>query len=166
MFRSVFCITIVPLIVATSVSAAEGWGSVSGKIIWKGELPEPELLYRKGAAIKDTKVCAVSDVYKTDLVVDEDSKGISNIFIYLPKAPKKIHPELSKFDEQVVFDQKNCAFKPHTLLVRSGQTVKVLNSDSMSHNTHTYPLRNTAQNLIIPGNTARGRGCAISDAVS
>ncbi len=165
MFRTVFCVTILPLVTATSVSAtsvsaAEGWGSMTGKIIWKGELPKPELLHRKGAAIKDATVCAVRDVYKSDLVVDEDSKGIANIFIYLPKSPKKIHPDLSKFDEQVVFNQENCTFKPHTLLVRAGQTVEVLNSDSMSHNTHTYPLRNTAQNLIITGNTAKGQGAA------
>jgi len=158
MLRMIVHVTILSLFAVTSVSAVDGWGSVSGKILWKGELPEPELLHKKGTKIKDSEVCAVEDVYKNDLVVDKDSNGIANIFIYLPKAPKKIHPDLVEFDDQIVFDQKNCGFKPHVLLVRAGQTVEVLNSDSKSHNTQTIPIRNEGKNLLIPPNTKKGNG--------
>jgi len=33
-----------------------------------------------------------------------------------------------------------------------------LNSDPISHNTHTYPLRNKGENLAISGNTVLGKG--------
>jgi len=158
MIRTIFSITILSFVAAASASAADGWGSVSGTIVWKGDVPEPQILHLKDALITDSEICAVADVYKNDLVVDQKTKGIANIFVYLPKAPKKINPELKDFDAQIVFDQKNCIFKPHSLLVRAGQSVEVLNSDPINHNTHTHPLRNSSENLVIAGNTAAGKG--------
>ena len=158
MIRTILSITIVAFVVAASASAADGWGSISGKIIWKGDVPERQILHKKGAVIKDSEVCAAGDVYRDDLIVDKDTKGIANVFVYLPKAPKKINPELKDFDAQVIFDQKNCVFKPHSLVLRAGQSVEVLNSDPISHNTHTYPIRNKGENLVISGNTAAGNG--------
>jgi plastocyanin len=162
MIRTIFSVTIMSFVVAASASAADGWGSVSGQIIWKGDVPEPVIRFKKDAIIKDPEVCAADDVYKDDLIVDKDTKGIANIFVYLPKAPKKINPELKDFDAQIVFDQKNCIFKPHSLLVRAGQSVEVLNSDPISHNTHTYPIRNKGENLVISGNKAAGKGTLYS----
>jgi hypothetical protein len=159
MFRRCFHVGILSVFAATSALAAgDGWGSVSGKILWQGDVPDAEVLNPKGAAVKDAKVCAANVVYKDDLVVDKDSKGIAHIFIYLRRTPKQIHPDLKAFDPTTVFDQKNCTFRPHTLLVRAGQSVEVLNSDPISHNTHTYAIRNGSANLIIPGNTLQGKG--------
>lgn len=158
MLRFVFQAIILLVFAASSTFAADGWGSVSGRILWKGDVPEPEILIPKGAAVKNAEVCAVKTINKNDLVVDSESKGIANIFVYLRKAPKKINPDLKSFEPEVVFDQKGCRFIPHTLLVRAGQSVEVLNSDPISHNTHTYAIRNASQNLIIPGNTPQGKG--------
>lgn len=157
MLRTLICVTALTLISAVSASAAD-WGDVTGRILWKGDVPEAELLHSKGASVKDAAVCAANDVYRDDLVVDPDTKGIANVFVFLPKKPKKINPELKDFDAQVIFDQKNCVFKPHALLVRAGQSVEVLNSDPVAHNTHTYPIRNRGENLVVAANTAAGSG--------
>ncbi len=158
MTRSLLSVTILCLFTASTSFAADGWGSVTGKIMWKGDVPAPELLHAKGAPVKDAADCAAVDAYKQDLFVDEETKGIANVFIYLRKAPKNVHPDAKEFEPQVVFDQKYCTFIPHTLLVRAGQAVEVLNSDAASHNTHTFPLRNKGENLAIPGNTVKGKG--------
>ncbi len=158
MLRRLICVITLSLLTAASASAADGWGDVKGRILWKGDVPELELLHGKGAEVKDAAVCAAADTYKDDLVVDPDSKGIANIFIYLPKKPKKINPDLKDFDPQVIFDQENCVFKPHALLVRAGQSVEVLNSDPVAHNTHTYPIRNRGENLVVAANTKAGKG--------
>lgn len=146
------------LIALSGLVSADDWGTITGKIVLKGDVPEKVLLHTKGSNVKDGSVCAETDVYEDSLVIDKDTKGIANVFVYLYKAPKKIHPESSKPAAKVVFDQKNCVFKPHTLVVQAGQTVEVLNSDSVAHNTHTYPLRNQAVNILVAPQTAIGAG--------
>lgn len=149
-------------LVLASVANADDWGNLKGKIVLDGDVPEPVLLHAKGANVKDGGVCAATDVYKDDLVIDKDTKGIANVFIYLYKKPKSVHPDAATPDPQVIFDQKNCIFKPHALVLQAGQTVEVLNSDSIAHNTHTYPTRNNAVNILVAPNTAKGKGVKIA----
>lgn len=157
--------TVLLCLLSISVTVADDWGTISGKIVLKGDAPAKVLLHAKGANVKDGEVCAAGDVYKDDLVVDEDTKGIANIFVYLYKKPKKVFPASAKPAEaKLIFDQKNCVFKPHALVVQAGQTVEVLNSDDVAHNTHTYPLRNQAVNILVAPNTAKGNGQDIATA--
>ncbi|MEZ6125261.1 MAG: hypothetical protein R3C49_19100 [Planctomycetaceae bacterium] len=149
------------LFLASTAGAAD-WGTVTGKIVLDGDAPKPVLLHGKGANIKDGAVCAAIDVFKDDLVVNPDTKGIANVFVYLYKAPKSVHPEAGKVAPKVIFDQKNCIFKPHALVVTAGQTVEVLNSDAVAHNTHTYPLKNQAVNILVAPNTAAGNGVEVA----
>src|SRR5215217_4053790 len=75
-------------------AAADDYGTLKGQFILKGAVPEPTLIVKKGDPnTKDPEVCAVTDLYDDELVVDKDTKGIANIFVYLNAAPK-IHPDL------------------------------------------------------------------------
>ena len=143
---------------------AEEWGTVTGRFVFDGDVPKPVLEHAKGANVKDAGTCAAQDTYKQDLLIDAETKGIANVFIYLYKAPANVHPEL-KPPATVVFDQKNCIFKPHALVVQAGQSVEVLNSDPIGHNTHTYPIKNDAQNIVISPNTKKGEGVMIETAI-
>ncbi len=152
------------LMLCCGVSAiAEDWGTISGQVVVTGDIPAPILLHAKGAqTVKDTAVCAAADTYKDDLVINPESKGLANVFIYLPKAPKSIHPDLKKpAPAVVVFDQKGCMFTPHAMVVLGGQTVEVISSDAIAHNTHTYPLKNQAINVLVAANTPAGKGLAV-----
>lgn len=146
----------------TSAGLAADWGTISGQVVLKEDAPKPVLLHAKGANIKDAAVCAAADTYKDDLVVDASTKGIANVFVYLYRAPKDIHPEAAKPAPKVIFDQEKCLFKPHALVVQAGQTVEVLNSDPIAHNTHTYPLRNQAVNILVAPNTPAGEGVEVA----
>lgn len=152
------------LMLYCGVSAiAEDWGTISGQVVVTGEIPAPVLLHAKGAPVKDPAVCAAADTYKDDLIIDADSKGLANVFIYLQKAPKSIHPDLKKPDPAVlIFDQKGCMFSPHAMIVRCGQTVEVISSDAIAHNTHTNPIKNPPVNVLIAPNTPAGKGLAIN----
>lgn len=151
------------LMLSCSVSViAEDWGTISGQFVVTGEIPALVLLHGKDAPIKDPTVCAAVDTFKDDLVIDADSKGLANVFIYLAKAPKSIHPDLKKPDPAVViFDQKGCMFTPHAMVVLGGQTVEVISSDPIAHNTHTYPLKNQGMNVLLAPNTPVGKGVAV-----
>ena len=138
-----------------------GPGSVSGQFLLEGAVPAPKILVKKGdPAAKDGTVCAAVDLVSDSLVVDPKTKGIRHIFVYIRKIDKaktKIHPKLvAGAKKDVVFDQKGCRFTPHTLLLRTGQSVVVKSADNCAHNTHTYPIRNKADNFIINANNRTG----------
>jgi plastocyanin len=138
---------------------AQDWGTVTGQYVFSGDIPKPELLFAKGAASKDPEVCSAEDTFKDDLVINADSRGIANIFVYLAKAPAKVHPDLKAAAESTItFDQKNCVFIPHAMVTRIGQKVEVLNSDGVPHNTHSFPLKNAAKNVVVSPNTGSGKG--------
>ena len=159
--KKMYLATLCSMLLTGAVSAAD-WGTITGQVVIKGDVPKPVLLHAKGAPIKDAAVCAAADFYKDDLVIDADTKGIANVFVYLYKAPKSIHPDAAVPTPKVIFDQKNCLFIPHTLVVQAGQTVEVLNSDPIAHNTHTYPLRNQAVNVLVAPMTAAGNGVDVA----
>ncbi len=91
------------------------------------------------------------------LIVDAETKGIANIVVYLKKAPKDIHRDLKVSKEkQVVFDQKNCRFTPHFLLVRTDQEILVKSNDPVAHSTKITPFRNPPENITIRPNDRVG----------
>ena len=141
-------------------AGAEEYGTIKGKFILKGDVPDPKVLIKKGdATVKDAAVCAAKELPSQVLLIDEKTKGIQHIFIYMRKATD-VHPDLKSVatDKKVVkFDQKNCRFIPHTLFVRTDQEVNVISSDGVAHNTHTFPLRNEQQNFLLVPNDQKGR---------
>lgn len=139
-----------------------GYGTVVGQLIWDGAIPEKQLLHKKGAATVKDALCAVEDHYQNSLVIDEKTKAIRDIFVYeksgtYRKNADAIHPDLREPKKNVYFDQKGCRFFPKSLLVRSGQKVMVLSNDNVSHNTHTFPLKNRGDNFVIGPNDRSGR---------
>ncbi len=167
--RAVKCLglaAVVAVVGTTWVSTAEAqWGDIKGRVVLAdGEIPEAKnLIVRKGdASVKDAAICAAIDLPNEDLQVDSATKGIANIAIYMRKAPAKINPAL-KLDPSVpvVWDQKNCQFLPHVAVVQVGQSVEILNSDSISHNTRNVPVKNDGFNFIVSPNTPKGAGIKI-----
>ena len=161
--KNIALIALTSLVLVTPGLAAE-WGTISGRVVLKGDVPDPVLRHAKGAPVKDGEICAAEDIYRDDLVIDKATKGIANVFLYIYKAPKNIHPEAAKPAPKMIFDQEKCRFVPHVLVVQAGQTVEVLNSDPIAHNTHTYPLRNQAMNILVAPNTKAGDGVNIATA--
>ena len=136
-------------------AAGGGTGTFKGVVVVKGNAPEQNLLVRKGDTnAKDAAVCAAEDIPNEALAVGENG-GLANVFVFLPKAPKGAEVAPTP-EEPAIFDQKNCRFLPHCLIVRAGQTINVLNDDAILHNTHTYPLSNEAFNKSIPVNERNG----------
>jgi len=130
---------------------AEGYGTVTGQFVLDGPVPELKPFVPKGdLQAKDAAVCAKTGVPDESLVVDPATKGVANVFVYMPKAPADIAPDLKESKEKVVkFDQQGCHFIPHALIVRTDQTVAILSGDSILHNTDVHSIRNSGQNSTI-----------------
>ncbi len=135
--------------------AAEGYGSVSGQFVLEGPAPAlPPLVKQGDPAAKDPAVCAKENVPDESLVVDPQTHGLANVFFFMPNAPANIYPALVNSKEKVVyFDQKNCRFLPHAMILRTDQTVAVLSGDPIPHNTH---VNNMGENQTIPAGDRSG----------
>ena len=49
-----------------------------------------------------------------------------------------------------------CTFRPHALVLQAGQEMRILNSDSIVHNTHTNPTVNSVFNQAIKAHETEG----------
>lgn len=136
-----------------AVVSPGGFGVLQGQVVFKGTAPTLAAV-PAGTDMKDKEVCAAVDRPDDRLVVGSGG-GVANVFIYLQKAPAggKAWPADG---EDVIFDQKNCRFEPHCLVVPTGRTVKVLSNDAIAHNTHTYPSKNDAVNSGVAPNDRTG----------
>ncbi|MGH7201052.1 MAG: carboxypeptidase regulatory-like domain-containing protein [Planctomycetaceae bacterium] len=137
-------------------------GTFTGRIVFEGTAPSQTLLVRQGDPTVKDAVCRGFNIPDLSLVVNDG--GVANVLIYLDEAPSgaKFEPAT----EPIVFDQKGCKFVPRVLLVRTGQPVKMTNTDGTSHNTHTFPARprNPSFNQTIAPNNTTGIEYVYQDA--
>ena len=143
------CALAVTAAVASTETAAPVEGSVKGRIVFDGKAPEAKPLPIKeaqaeGCCAPGTKV----DDTDRSLLVDEKG-GIANVVVGLTVDGFKF--ELPK--EPVLLDQEGCRFSTVVLPVHVGTTVAYGNSDSISHNVHTYATKNEGINKTVAAGT-------------
>ncbi len=147
-----------------------GWGSLSGRVLYKGVPPKPADITDK-MKIHADKACCLGgkglELVDNTWIVDPKTMGVANVLIYL-KAPTgkyfPIHVADKKRADTVVLDQPHCMFDPHVLAlypsyfdgekqVPTGQKFIVKNSAPVPHNTRatgnaTKP--NNSFNINLP----------------
>ena len=152
-----FSLILVLIFLQTSaeVVLADGWGNLKGSIKVTGKIPAPEK-ENVSQDDKDWDICAVDGKAPNDdnLVVGKSGQ-LRDVFIMMYRKSKDelpIHPSYEKLKEKpVVLDNKNCRFQPHAIFVRTGQTLRMKNSDSVGHNCHIVTFGNES-NDNIPAN--------------
>lgn len=127
-----------------TVAAAEptGWATLKGSFKITGSFPSPSAL----KVDKELDICMPGGkaVPEERLVVDPATQGIRDVLIFvsskIPDDPKWEHESYAATKTaEVVFDQKACIFLSHVAVMRSTQTLKILNSDNTLHNTKIDP---------------------------
>lgn len=84
----------------------------------------------------------------TDDVVADSSGGLQDVIVYVSQGLGD-----AKFDppkEPAVIEQKGCMYKPHVVVVRANQELKVVNADATTHNIHPAPNNNRELNQSQP----------------
>ncbi len=146
-----FAILIVTLCLQSN---ADEWGSIRGQIVVDGEIPERQLLIAKDSGIKDKEVCAAEDHYAEDLLIDNESRGLANVFVYLAKKPKSIHPDLVEpATEALSVTYKGCQLVPHCVICRTDQRLEIGSDDGVAHNPSTRPFRNSPLGSLLAANS-------------
>ncbi len=129
-------------------SAAAG-ATLSGRVLFDGPLPERRIINMS----KDPMCVELhgdTDVLDEALIVSEGG-GVINAFVYLRSGlPKDKYPIPA---EPYMLDQKNCAYRPRVGGMLVGQKLVVLNSDPVTHNVRSYPIRNRAFNFGQPADS-------------
>lgn len=155
---------------------SDGWGSLSGRILYKGTPPAPGDLKDKMAIHADKACCLAKGASPEELqdntwIVDPKTKGVANVLIYL-RAPTgtyfPVHDADKKRARKVSIDQPRCMFVPHVLAifpsyydgskdVPTGEEFEIKNSATVPHNTRATgnPLKNPGFNVTLPPGTAR-----------
>lgn len=128
------------------------YGTIKGRLVWGGSaLPEPVPV--KGNKEKDPQVCAKVDLFDRELVVDPDTKGVADAFVYLP-TPKGANDEAVKAllaeHPKVEVDQVNCEFLPTSLALHKDQSISFKSSDAVGHNVHYTGFTNNANFALGP----------------
>lgn len=135
---------------------SEGWGSVDGQFLLDGPYTTP-LRFKEGDRLgRDAEVCACRTMLDETLVVDPTTKGITNIFVFLRKAPDKIHPDLIEIPPPRELTAKDCQFVPHCGTLRVGQVLNVKYLDRVEHNAHFFPTASAMPGFIVIPNDPQG----------
>ena len=120
-------------------NALAAGGTISGTVKYDGAPPKPKTL----EVTKDKEVCGLKPHVEEDVVVG-DGGGIQNAVVIVKGAKGDLKPG------DVTFDQKGCDYVPHVLAFPAGSTVKIVNSDGILHNIHTYSTANPSFNMAQP----------------
>ncbi len=144
------------LIVAATADAKQAGktGTIKGQVVFAGSsIPEPKQLN----VTKDQQHClGKGPIVSEEWVINKNNKGIKNVFVWLtttsggsPPVPANLKTPKQKVVE---LDQPTCAFVPHALAMREGQTLDVKNTAPVAHNINWKgsPVKNPGGNVIVP----------------
>lgn len=123
---------------AAAAAEPTGWATLRGTFKISGPAPEPATV----TISSDRAVCMPGGkpVFSESVVVGPDG-GLKNVVVYLENKyaagdAKWEHPDVTAAATgEKEFDQKNCVFLSHVFAMSTAQTMKVLNSDPVGHNT-------------------------------
>lgn len=144
-----------------AVAAADptGFATIRGVFAVNGTPPQMAQLAVTGG---DTNVCAPGgNVPLAEDVVVNDGK-LANVLVYLDTSiPLEWEHEQYVATRDAVlkgeegFDQKACIFLSHVFAMRSSQTVEIINSDPVGHNTNIQPVKGAQpSNNTLPANSS------------
>jgi plastocyanin len=116
-------------------------GTIRGVVRFVGDVPEGRLV----PVTEDTAACGTERVVQSVRVGREG--GLANAVVSLVDIKRGgAQPDTSS----PALDQSGCTFAPHVLLAQAGATVRVLNSDPLTHNVHTAAFDNRSVNRSQP----------------
>ena len=128
------------LLAGAGQSALAAGGTVSGKVVLKGNAPAAQKL----AIDKDTSVCGTE--HQAEELVVGPGQGIRYAVVRLIGAAGT--PDTAK---PAAIQQKGCKFAPHVVVVPKGGSLDIMNDDGILHNLHSHSTANREFNKAQPG---------------
>ena len=120
-------------------------GSISGTVTFTGTAPAGEAI---DMASEEVCLAKHSTPPMTQPVVVGAGGGLANVFVYVKSGLEGL--DFPTSTDEVVLDQNGCMYAPHVIGIMAGQTLTVLNSDSVIHNVNATPTENRGFNRSQP----------------
>ncbi len=145
MSKRIFLVFLFTLVFALSawgyetIEVKDG-GSIKGRVKVSGTIPKDETV----VVTKDTDHCGAK-LPREKYVIGPEG-GVQHAVVFIEGIGKG--KAISK--NEVLIDNKKCAFHPHVQVGTIGQTMVVRNDDPMLHNTHMYLNNKTIFNAALP----------------
>jgi plastocyanin len=144
MKRSIVASALAVAVAATGIvlagripAGAQGGGTLSGEVKLAGAAPAPKVV----KVNKDVEVCGQEK--KVAEVAVGPNGGVANTVVAVAGAKG------AKPTAPAVLDQKGCEFRPTVVVMAPGE-LKILNSDGVLHNIHTFSTANPSINKAQP----------------
>lgn len=118
--------------------------AVAGTVTFTGEVPAPQ---RIDMAADDYCVGVQEGTpMKTPVIVDGAGR-VADVIVYVKEGVSGDHAEAQG---EVLLDQTGCQYSPRVVAVRTGQTLRIRNSDDTFHNVHAFAKVNRSFNIGQP----------------
>jgi plastocyanin len=124
---------------------ASSGSSVVGRVKFQGTLPQPAKL-----SMNADPSCAKlhpGPAMSQDFMAGSDN-ALGNVIVFISDGLGS-----RTFDvptQEVSFEQKGCEYAPHVVALRANQKLKMINSDTTTHNVHPIPANNREWNKAEP----------------
>jgi len=118
--------------------------TIVGTISFAGKPPEP----RRIDTSADPVCTELSPHLTTDWVVVNDHR-LANVFVFVRGENLDVY-SFEAASPTVVLEHKGCRYVPHVFGMQTQQTLRVLNDDNTTHNTHPTPKNNREWNQSQP----------------
>ena len=112
--------------------------TISGTVKFDGKAPR-----RRPIDMGAEKYC--KECYKdggpalTERIMVGEGGALQNVYVTIKRGLRGW--KFPKPTTEALLDQVKCAYVPHVLAVRVGQTIKIRNSDPIMHNVHATPYK-------------------------
>jgi plastocyanin len=122
--------------IKSPTTAPTAFGTVRGKVTLTGWNPPPPAANMVACGNHQIPIVSQKVVLKNN--------GLENVVIYLKDAPPST---TTATPAPAILDQIQCAYVPHVLALRTGQTLTINSSDDLLHNIHMLPEINQQVNF-------------------
>jgi len=154
--RGIFCGVFLATIVfsVNPVAGQDAYGSVAGQVVFDGAIPQPRIIARQGSGPVPQE--PTDDVFDESLLIDKDSHGVANVFIWPVKVPS-IHPRYKSRELKaalMAFDGRRV--EPRCLLLETGQELTFRATSGTIATAYLRTLFNQGWHVAVPGNKEEG----------
>jgi hypothetical protein len=134
------------LCIPALISAGLGRGEITGSVTFTGTPAKPQLI----------NMSKFPDCVKlnpkprmTEDVLTGSGSALQNVVVYISGGASAA---FSPSPVPAIFDQKDCHFLTHVLVLQPGQELQMSNHDPLAHNIHPMPHINREWNkILLPG---------------
>lgn len=145
---------------AAPVPKEHPWVTVRGYVVWpKGQEIPPRKEINVPAGQDRLACCADGPVLSEALVVNEKTRGVANVAVWLKPDTKdwkesfpkdRVHPSLAKpKPASHVVTMPRCRFSPRVLAARAGDTVEFKNDATVPHNVKYDTFADAVFNVLV-----------------